>query len=599
MSEDFTPDQKRYLEGFMSGMQSARTARGLAPLGGATGAGGSAAPSGPDKEHAQAQARTVAAGGKLVDQEKWKAAEHPFDAYARFKDQASAGLYPKPEDNFRWRYHGLFYVAPAQNSYMCRLRIPNGILKAWQFEGVADLAERLCGPYAHVTTRANLQVREISAENAPLLLEGLADLGLTAKGSGADNIRNVTGSATAGIDPLELLDTRPHARAWHHHILNDRSLYGLPRKFNVAFDGAGSIATLEDTNDIGFQAVEIGEGAAFDGQAIAPGIWYRLALGGITGHKDLARDTGVIVAPSDAVAVADAIVRVFTASGNRTDRNKARLKYVLDDWGFERYLAAVEEKLDRRLVRVDAAIVKARPVYDRLAHIGVHAQAQTGLNWIGVALPVGKLTVAQMRVIASLSRECGDGDIRLTVWQNLLISGVPDAKVEDVVAHLQDIGLSAETSILRAGLIACTGATGCKFAAAHTKEDALAIAAHCEPRITLDTPVNIHLTGCHNSCAQHYIGDLGLIGAKVPVNEEGDTVPGYDLLVGGGYGVDGGMARPFREKVKAEEAPALVEALLRTWQTHRAAPEESFVAFARRHEIGALQALVAQTGEAA
>jgi ferredoxin-nitrite reductase len=482
---------------------------------------------------------------------------------------------------------------------MCRLRIPNGILKAWQFEGVADLAERFGGGYSHVTTRANLQVREISAENAPLLLEGLADLGLTAKGSGADNIRNVTGSATAGIDPLELLDTRPHARAWHHHILNDRSLYGLPRKFNVAFDGAGSIATLEDTNDIGFQAVEIGEGASFEGQQVAPGIWYRLALGGITGHHDLARDTGVIVAPSDAVAVADAIVRVFVANGDRTNRNKARLKYVLDAWGFDRFLAAVEDKLGRRLVRVEAAHVKPRPVYDRLAHIGVHAQAQPGLNWVGVALPVGKLTVAQIRVIAAISNHCGDGDIRLTVWQNLLISGVPDAKVDDVLANLLAAGLSAETSVLRAGLIACTGATGCKFAAAHTKEDALAIAAYCEPRITLDTPVNIHLTGCHHSCAQHYIGDLGLIGAKVPVNEDGDTVPGYDVLVGGGYGVDGGMARPFREKVRAEEAPALVEAVLRAWQTHRATPEESFVAFARRYDMDAFRALVAQSEVAA
>ncbi len=517
----------------------------------------------------------------------------------RFKQQAGAGIYPKPDDNFRWRYHGLFYVAPAQNSYMCRLRIPNGILTSWQFEGVADLAERLGGGYSHVTTRANLQVREITAENGPAFLEGLVDLGLTAKGSGADNIRNVTGSATAGIDPLELLDTRPHARAWHHHILNDRSLYGLPRKFNVAFDGAGSIATLEDTNDIGFQAVEVLDGASFEGQPVAPGIWYRLALGGITGHKDLARDTGVVVAPEDAIAVSDAILRVFIAHGDRTDRNRSRLKYVLDAWGFERFLAAVEEKLGRRLIRVENAFVAPRPVYDRLAHIGVHRQLQPGLNWVGVALPVGKLTVAQMRVIAAVARQCGDGDIRLTVWQNLLISGVPDAKVEDVLAHLQAAGLSAETSILRAGLIACTGATGCKFAGAYTKEDALAIAAHCEPRITLDQPVNIHLTGCHNSCAQHYIGDLGLIGAKVPVGDEGDTVPGYHVFVGGGFGVEGGIGREFRTNVKAEEAPALVEAILRTWQTHRAAPDESFVAFARRHEIAALKALVTQTGDAA
>ncbi|MGL5363276.1 MAG: NirA family protein [Bosea sp. (in: a-proteobacteria)] len=596
MSDDFTPDQKRYLEGFMSGLQSSRAARGLGPIGGTGAASGSAAPSGPDKEHQEAQDATVAAGKKLVDQEKWKRDEHPFDAYSRFKAQAKSGTYPKPEDNFRWRYHGLFYVAPAQNSYMCRLRIPNGILNAWQFEGVADLAEKHGGPYTHVTTRANLQIREISAEHAPDLIEGLADLGLTAKGSGADNIRNVTGTATAGIDPHELLDTRPHARAWHHHILNERALYGLPRKFNVAFDGAGAIATLEDTNDIGFQAIEVIAGAEFDGKPVAPGIWYRLALGGITGHKDLARDTGVIVQPDDAVAVADAIVRVFTASGDRTNRTKARLKYVLDAWGFDKFIAEVEMKLGRKLTRLEPRFVQPRPTYDRQAHIGVHAQKQPGLNWVGVALPVGKLTVAQMRVIAALAKQCGDGDIRLTVWQNLLISGVPDAKLTDVIDHLKAAGLGAEASSIQAGLVACTGATGCKFAAAHTKEDALAIASHVDARLSMDTPINIHLTGCHHSCAQHYIGDLGLIGAKVPVNEEGDTVEGYHILIGGGFGTEGGMARDFIQNVKAEDAPATVEKILRSYQAHRASADETFVAFARRHEPEALKALV-EAGE--
>ena len=127
------------------------------------------------------------------------------------------------------------------------------------------------------------------------MVEGLADIGIIAKGAGADNIRNVTGSATAGIDPQELIDTRPHARAWHHYILNHREMYGLPRKFNIAFDGGGAVATLEDTNDIGFQAVEVAEGAP-----VEPGVYFRLALGGITGHKDFARDTGVILRPADA-----------------------------------------------------------------------------------------------------------------------------------------------------------------------------------------------------------------------------------------------------------------------------------------------------------
>ena len=383
MSSDFTPEQKRYLEGFTSGLQIARLGRGpTAP----------AKPSGPDAEHIAAQDRVLAAGKKLSDQEKFKRDEHPFDAYHRLQDQAAKNEFPKPADNFRWRYYGLFYVAPAQNSYMCRLRIPNGIVKHWQLAGLADLAERYGGGYSHVTTRANFQIREIEPKNAISLLEAILDLGLCSKGTGADNIRNVTGTPTAGIDPQELLDTRPYARAWHHHILNERALYGLPRKFNVAFDGAGRIAALEDTNDIGFQAVEVK-----DGFGVEPGVWFRLALGGITGHRDFARDTGVVVKPADATKVADAIVRVFTAHGDRTDRNKARLKYVLDAMGFEKFLGLVEEKLGAKLIRVPAEAVAARPKVDRAAHIGVHAQKQEGLNWIGVVLPVGKLTGDQMR----------------------------------------------------------------------------------------------------------------------------------------------------------------------------------------------------------
>ncbi len=590
---DFSADQKRYLEGFVSGVQAARSAQGLAPIGGGGAAvAGPAQHEGPDAIHLKAQDATVASGRKLADQEKWKREEHPFDAYARFKEQSAADQFPKPADNFRWRYHGLFYVAPAQDSYMCRLRIPNGILKAWQFDGVADLAERLGGGYTHVTTRANLQIREIAARNAVELVEGLQDLGLTAKGSGADNIRNVTGDATAGIDPQALLDTRPYAREWHHHILNERALYGLPRKFNVAFDGGGLVPTLEDTNDIGFQAVEVTEGAG-----VEPGIWFRLALGGITGHKDLARDTGIVVRPGEATKVADAIVRVFSREGDRTNRTKARLKYVLDAWGFEKFLAEVEAELGAPLARVDGTHVLPRPRQDRQAHIGVHKQVQPGMNWIGVVLPVGKLTVEQMRGLAALARDLGDGDLRLTVWQNLLISGVPTGKIEDAKGRIIALGLDWQATSIRAGLVACTGSTGCRFAGADTKGHAEDIARWCEERVTLDSPVNIHLTGCHHSCAQHYIGDIGLIGAKVPVNEEGDTVEGYHLVVGGGFGPDAGIGRELSRDIRAEDVPAAVERLLKTYLSHRIGPDETFQAFTRRHDIETLQVLSGELAE--
>jgi ferredoxin-nitrite reductase len=216
MPGDFEPEQKRYLEGLMTGLQIAKTLRpaggnGTASVAstGPNGAAPAAEPIGPDAAALRAQDRTIKAGGKLSDPEKFKRELHPFDAYERLKEQAAKNEPPKADDNFRWRFFGLFYCAPAQKSYMCRLRIPNGILNHWQFAGLADLAERYAGAYAHVTTRANLQMREVEPKNAVAMVEAIQDLGLCSRGSGADNIRNVTGTPTAGIDPQELIDTRP------------------------------------------------------------------------------------------------------------------------------------------------------------------------------------------------------------------------------------------------------------------------------------------------------------------------------------------------------------------------------------------------------
>jgi ferredoxin-nitrite reductase len=375
-------------------------------------------------------------------------------------------------------------------------------------------------------------------------------------------------------------------REWHFHILNERALYGLPRKFNVAFDGAGTIPVLEDTNDIGFQAVE-----AREGFGIEPGLYFRLCLGGITGHKDFARETGVIVKLADATKVADAVVRVFIENGDRTNRNKARLKYVLDAWGFEKFLAAVEEKLGGKLLREPKDSIAPRPAFDRTAHIGVHRQKQAGLNWIGIVLPVGKLTSSQARGLACIARDMGDGDIRLTVWQNLLISGVSDARVAEAESAIAALGLATSATPIRAGLIACTGNRGCRFAASDTKGHAEDIARWCEERVHLDTPVNVHLTGCHHSCAQHYIGDIGLIACKVTLSDDSDPVEGYHIHIGGGFGPDAAIARELYRDIPAKDAPRKVQSILNAYLKGRQSPTESFIAFARRNDIAALKAL--------
>ncbi len=571
----FSVEQQEYLKGFMAGVDAKR-----GPL-----VGGGGEPVDPTDLQRAAQDQTIAAGGKLVPEEEAKRKKHPLDRFGEISALAAENKFPKGTDVFLTKFHGLFYVAPAQNSFMCRLRMPGGILNTLQFRGIAAIAEEMGGGFSDVTTRANLQVREIGAAHAPEVLTRLADLGLTSRGSGADNVRNVTGSPTAGIDAQELLDTRPDARRIHHHILNHRELYGLPRKFNIAFDGSGTIPVLEDTNDVAFTAVPVAAG-----YGVEPGVYYRLALGGITGHRDFARQTGVIVAPADTTPVCDAILRVFIASGTRTDRNKARLKYVLDDWGFDRFLEAVEAELGRKLTRVPTDAIGSVPPQSRSAHIGVHAQRQEGLSYVGVVVPVGRITVERMRGLADIADRFGSGTIRLTVWQNLLISDIPNARIPEVLAAIEALGLGHEAGPLRTGLVACTGNAGCKFAASNTKGHAAELVDWLEARITVDSPINIHLTGCHNSCAQHYIADIGLLGAKV---EQGDDlVEGYDLHVGGGAGPQQAIGRLIRPAVTAFELPPLVLRLLQAWMDRRE-PGQGFQAWSATQSDADLAGLLA------
>jgi ferredoxin-nitrite reductase len=580
---DFDDQQKQWLQGFVSGIEARKAADRLANR---TAGAGAAQPIGPDALQYAAQDRAVASGGKLVAEETAKRQRHPLDRWDEVVARAEAGQFPKGIDVFLTKYQGLFYVAPAQDSFMCRLRLPNGIVNAWQMRGLADAADSFGGGYADVTTRANLQIREIAARHAVDMLLAVQALGLTSRGSGADNIRNITGSPTAGIDPQEIYDTRPLCRAMHHYILNHREMYGLPRKFNIAFDGGGRVPVLEDTNDIGFVAAQVTGGASFE-----PGIYFRLQLGGITGHLDFAFETGILLKPEECVTVAGAVLRAFIAHGDRTNRQKARLKYVLDRMGREAFIAEVEKEYGQSLRRAAGADVAPRPAADKHGHIGVHAQKQAGQNYLGLVLPVGRLTSGQMRGLAEIAERFGSGTHRLTVWQNLLISDVADRDIGTCIAAINALGLGVEASAIRRGLVACTGNAGCKFSASNTKGHALRLADYLEARVAVDLPINIHLTGCHHSCAQHYVGDIGLLACKV---EQGElSVEGYHVYIGGGAAstAEQAMAREYAQSVVFDDLPPLLERLLAAWLAHRATPAESFFEFCRRQEIAELRDL--------
>ncbi|HEY2329891.1 MAG TPA: NirA family protein, partial [Verrucomicrobiae bacterium] len=399
--------------------------------------------------------------------------------------------------------------------------------------------------------------------------------GLHTRGAGADNIRNLTMNPTAGVDPVEMIDVSPYLHSLAQVIINDRSFYDLPRKFNIAYDGGGLIGTVEDTNDIGVKAVKIGEE-----------IFFRIALGGATGHKSFARDLGVVVPPNEINKVVVAALRVYIEHGCRTNRKKARLKHLLETMSPDEYLALVEKKLGTPLRRAPYDAAQMRWASQELphSHVGDFPQKQRGFNYVGAACPVGHISPKQMLRVAELADLYGSGEVRLTVWQNFIIPNVPDAFVPTLKRALEKAGLPVKQSNIASGVIACTGNSYCKFAQANTKGHALDLIRHLEKKLELDQPVNIHVTGCPNSCAQHYMGDIGLLGTKVRGED------GYHVFVGGGFGKNQAVGRQVFSGVSVGELPGTVEKMLKVYLKHRAG-RESFQQFSTRHDLNALQVL--------
>jgi ferredoxin-nitrite reductase len=585
----FNLQQKEYLQGLFAGLASGglRTFVGHLPDGRITnvpapGLENRAAESDPSEE------KTVYGTpvSDLCEQEIWKLEQHGLDTWDKLVAHAEQDKFPDKADTFRFRYHGLFYVAPAQDAFMLRCRIPAGELSAFQMRGLADIAEEWGGGYADITTRANIQIREIPPRHMVKCLLKLQEIGLTARGSGVDNVRNITATPTAGIDKDELIDTRPFAKAVHHYILNNRDMYDLPRKFNIAFEGGGSISAVADTNDIGFMAVRVGEG-----KEVEPGIYFRVELAGITGHQQFATDSGILVKPDQCVAVAAAIIRVFVENGDRTNRKRARLKYLIDKWGIPKFIEEVEKKLTFGLVRFPLEQCEQRRVPLSHGHVGAFKQAQNGLNYIGAVITVGRMKPKQMRRLADVAQNYGTGELRLTVWQNLLIPNIPDGYVETVKKNLVKMGFHYGTTTISGGLVACTGNTGCQWASTNTKGQAVLLARHLEKKVRLDQPINIHLTGCPNSCAQHYMGDIGLLGAKV--KQGSDTVEGYHVVMGGGFGDKQAVAREIFKGVPFNELTGLLERVLNTYLSKRKSGE-SFVEFTRRHSVKELQEMFSE-----
>ncbi|MBM5815301.1 MAG: ferredoxin--nitrite reductase [Cyanobacteria bacterium K_Offshore_surface_m2_239] len=447
--------------------------------------------------------------------EKAKATLCGLDLEPRLRELAASGWESLDEATLtiHLKWLGIFFRPVTPGRFMVRLRLPNGLINADQLELLADVVDR-CGEEgsADITTRQNLQLRGLLLEDmAPLMLD-LHRVGLTSRQSGHDNPRNVTGNPLAGIDPEEFIDTRPLVEAIQEALLGPEGPRNLPRKFNVAVGGAPDSFLLH--NDLAFlPAFHSGE------------LGFTVMVGGFfSGQRNaLAIPLGLWLPASALPGFTLALIRHFEQNGDRAVRSRTRLMYLIEALGLEAYRREVIATHSALRGPEEAALPRSHDGSHGVTRAprdvcGFHPQKQEGLSWAGLNVPMGRLDAAAMADLAHLARTWGDGELRLTESQNVVISGVPNARLDALRAELDAPGRQRAFRLkpgpLMAEAVSCTGNRFCGFALIPTKTTALAVVEELERRLELPHPVRTHWTGCPNACGQPYMGQIGLMGAK-------------------------------------------------------------------------------------
>ncbi len=473
---------------------------------------------------------------------------------------------------------GLFYDTPAQDGILSRIRIPGGILDSQQCHAIADIAENYGGGYVDITNRANLQIRELRSGISSAVLKHLQNIGIGSRSFAVDHIRNIMTSPTAGIDYQELIDTRPFVQDWENYIAAHPQLSGLSAKFSVCFDGGGKVSVCDRLNDIMFAAVLIG------GK-----VYFRLCLSvGIKGKPPV--DMGIVLLPELCLPVLAALADVYLHYTDPDSRRKLRLRELLNNLGCENYLQEVEQRLGFSLT--------PQPQFDKTSleknsksnyqYIGIHPQRQPGLFYIGVVLPLGRLESQQIRGLADLAQNFGSGTLRLTPWQNLLLTDIRERSLTDVKSEIAVLKLDVSASNINSALVACSGNQGCAASATDTKGDALALAKYLNTHVRLNHPVHIHFSGCEKSCAQHSHSDITLLG--VSLESENGTLGTYHIYVGEGDS-NQKFGRQLYQYVTVAELPVLLGQMLQVYKIQCQNPDESFGEFVNRYGIAQLKPL--------
>jgi len=483
------------------------------------------------------------------------------------------------EDVVRLQWWGLYHDKPKIGTFMLRVKIPSGIVVPARLRRIGEVANRYGRGDAELTTRQCIQLHWLELDQLANVFAELEEAGITSAGGCGDTVRNITGCPLAGLAADELFDSTPVIDAATREFYGNPAWANLPRKHKYSIASCPDRCNAPEINCVSLVGV-VHEGRGGYGVLVG---------GGLSSVPRLARDLGVFVPKEEAIEILGAVTSVWSEDLKyRMSRVKARLKFMVDDLGADGLLERVEAKVGRRLERFELPPIAAHPS----AHVGVHAQRRDGLSTIGVPVRLGLTSGDQLIAVADLVEELG-GDVRLTRQQNLVLTGVPNERVDETLDRLASLGLPLEANEIWANSIACTGEPHCNFSVGETKTRLEVLVRHLEAMFGPAVGgLRLHLDGCPHACAQHWVGDLGFQ-ATTGKDEDGNRVPAYDVFVRGSLGPQPAIGGSLFRRIPSDRLEPAVEGLVRGWLDQRT-EGETFTDFQRRlsdDELGALAGL--------
>jgi len=456
----------------------------------------------------------------------------------------------KTDLEHRLKWVGVFYRPVTPGKFMMRLRVPNGIISSEQMRVLGEIVQRYGDDgNADITTRQNLQLRGIRIEDIPDIFQRLKSVGMTSVQSGMDNVRNITGSPMAGLDADELIDTRELVQKVQDMITNygqgNYQFSNLPRKFNIAIEGGRDNSVHAEINDIAFVPAYKEEELGFN-----------VVVGGFFSAKrcEAAIPMNVWVRPNqEVVDLCRGILEVYRDNGLRSNRQKSRLMWLIDEWGIEEFRTRVANHLGYPLA---TAAEKDAIDWEKRDHLGVFPQKQEGLSYIGLCVPVGRLFADDMLDLARIAEVYGSGELRLTVEQNVIIPNIAAENMPTLLTEPLLAKFTPNPTPLQRALVSCTGAQFCNFALIETKNKAVDLIRQLDAELNIPRGVRMHWTGCPNSCGQPQVADIGLMGTKA--RKDGKTVEGVDLYMGGKVGKDAHLGSCVQKGIPCEDLKSVL-----------------------------------------